>query len=215
MAKTMKAAVVHEFGKPLRIEEVPIPTLAEGEVLIKMMANGGMPQPYGTNTRLGHVIACGTGRADRSQDGEPRSVSTHISPQRKGSIAMSQAIEFTPAELNDFILRCQYNDLTRRRTRSLDGEYRLLWAVLEDAIRTYLANSTHSNPTQSRIFEEVRSWFESARNQEGLFGFESICGLLEIDPGRLLKGLKSVDARAYAAKRRRLVRNGGVRSLAA
>ena len=40
MAKTMKAAVVHEFGKPLRIEEVPIPTPEPGEVLIKVIANG-------------------------------------------------------------------------------------------------------------------------------------------------------------------------------
>jgi alcohol dehydrogenase, propanol-preferring len=40
MAKMMKAAVVHEFGKPLRIEEVPIPTPGPGEVLIKVMANG-------------------------------------------------------------------------------------------------------------------------------------------------------------------------------
>ena len=40
MAKTMKAAVVHEFGKPLLIEEVPIPTPGQGEVLIKVMANG-------------------------------------------------------------------------------------------------------------------------------------------------------------------------------
>ena len=40
MAKTMKAAVVHAFGKPLRIEEVPIPTPGPGEVLIKVVANG-------------------------------------------------------------------------------------------------------------------------------------------------------------------------------
>lgn len=40
MAKTMKAAVVHEFGKPLTIEEVPIPTPGRGEVLIKLIANG-------------------------------------------------------------------------------------------------------------------------------------------------------------------------------
>jgi alcohol dehydrogenase, propanol-preferring len=40
MAKMMKAAVVHEFGKPLRIEEVPIPTPGPGEVLIKVVANG-------------------------------------------------------------------------------------------------------------------------------------------------------------------------------
>ena len=40
MAKTMKAAVVHEFGKPLKIEEVPIPTPGRGEVLVKMNATG-------------------------------------------------------------------------------------------------------------------------------------------------------------------------------
>lgn len=40
MAKTMKAAVVHEFGKPLKIEEVPIPEPGPGEVLIKVIANG-------------------------------------------------------------------------------------------------------------------------------------------------------------------------------
>jgi propanol-preferring alcohol dehydrogenase len=36
----MKAAVVHEFGKPLKIEEVPIPTPGRGKVLLKVMANG-------------------------------------------------------------------------------------------------------------------------------------------------------------------------------
>jgi alcohol dehydrogenase, propanol-preferring len=40
MAKTMKAAVVHAFGKPLRVEEIPIPTPGPGEVLIKVMATG-------------------------------------------------------------------------------------------------------------------------------------------------------------------------------
>ena len=36
----MKAAVVHEFGEPLKIEEVPIPTPGYGEVLIRVIANG-------------------------------------------------------------------------------------------------------------------------------------------------------------------------------
>ncbi len=40
MARSMKAAVVREFGKPLNIEEVPIPTPAPGEVLVKIMATG-------------------------------------------------------------------------------------------------------------------------------------------------------------------------------
>ncbi len=37
---TMKAAVVHEFGKPLLIEEVPVPSPGPGEVLIQVKACG-------------------------------------------------------------------------------------------------------------------------------------------------------------------------------
>ncbi len=40
MAKTMRAAVVHTFGQPLTIEEVPIPTPGPGEVLVKVIATG-------------------------------------------------------------------------------------------------------------------------------------------------------------------------------
>ena len=40
MAKTMKAAVVREFGKPLSIEEVAVPIPGPGEVLVKIVATG-------------------------------------------------------------------------------------------------------------------------------------------------------------------------------
>src|ERR1700692_3870570 len=40
MAKTMKAAVVREFGKPLVIEEVAIPEPGPEEIQIKMEACG-------------------------------------------------------------------------------------------------------------------------------------------------------------------------------
>jgi propanol-preferring alcohol dehydrogenase len=40
MAKTMKAAVVREFGKPLAIEEVPIPQPMAGQILVKIRACG-------------------------------------------------------------------------------------------------------------------------------------------------------------------------------
>jgi len=38
--RTMKAAVVREFGQPLSIDEVPVPMPGRGEVLVKMMATG-------------------------------------------------------------------------------------------------------------------------------------------------------------------------------
>ncbi len=40
MTRTMRAAVVHAFGKPLSIEEVPIPVPGPGEVLVKIIATG-------------------------------------------------------------------------------------------------------------------------------------------------------------------------------
>ena len=40
MTKTMKAAVVRELGKPLSLEELPIPTPGPGEVLVKIRATG-------------------------------------------------------------------------------------------------------------------------------------------------------------------------------
>jgi propanol-preferring alcohol dehydrogenase len=40
MAKTMIAGVVHAFGKPLSIEEIPVPAPGPGEVLIKVVASG-------------------------------------------------------------------------------------------------------------------------------------------------------------------------------
>ena len=40
MTRTMKAAVVHAFGQPLAIEELPIPTPGRGEVLVRLVASG-------------------------------------------------------------------------------------------------------------------------------------------------------------------------------
>jgi hypothetical protein len=43
MNQTMKAAVVHAFGEPLRIEEVKVPLPGHGQILVKIEASGGMP----------------------------------------------------------------------------------------------------------------------------------------------------------------------------
>ncbi len=37
---TMKAAVVHAFGEPLRIEEVKVPLPGPGQILVKIEASG-------------------------------------------------------------------------------------------------------------------------------------------------------------------------------
>ncbi|MCE4555479.1 zinc-dependent alcohol dehydrogenase [Pelomonas cellulosilytica] len=40
MAQMMKAAVVHEFGRPLVVEDVPVPDVPPGQVLVKVVASG-------------------------------------------------------------------------------------------------------------------------------------------------------------------------------
>lgn len=40
LPNTMKAAVVHAFGQPLVIDEVPVPRPDPGQVLIKVVASG-------------------------------------------------------------------------------------------------------------------------------------------------------------------------------
>ncbi|MCL2535021.1 MAG: alcohol dehydrogenase AdhP [Nocardiaceae bacterium] len=40
MTETMKAAVVHEFGKPLTVEEVPVPTPGRNQALVKVRSSG-------------------------------------------------------------------------------------------------------------------------------------------------------------------------------
>ena len=40
MAKTMKAAIVRKFKEPLSIEEVPVPEVGRGQILVKIEACG-------------------------------------------------------------------------------------------------------------------------------------------------------------------------------
>lgn len=77
MSKTMKAALVHAFGKPLQIEEVAIPTPGPGQILVKIEACGVChtdlhaahgdwpvkPQPpfIPGHEGVGHVVDVGTG----------------------------------------------------------------------------------------------------------------------------------------------------------
>ena len=77
MIKTMKAAVVHEFGKPLTIEEVPVPVAGPGQILVKIAATGVChtdlhaaegdwpvkPKPpfIPGHEGVGHVVAVGPG----------------------------------------------------------------------------------------------------------------------------------------------------------
>jgi len=92
------------------------------------------------------------------------------------------------------ILPVQYFDLINRR-KFLNGERRLLLAVLEEALRTYLSNLKGRSREQRIRFAEVHCWFYSPCRPQSLFAFESVCDLLGIAPGILRTRLTSISLR--------------------
>ncbi len=83
----------------------------------------------------------------------------------------------------DILLPEQYNELRRRR-HELQGELKLMFAVLEDAIHCYLHHMNAKSRQRRILFYEVRDWINSKRSK-GLFAYETLCEALGIDAGRL------------------------------
>jgi hypothetical protein len=110
--------------------------------------------------------------------------------------AMNETMDYS-LDNSNAILPSQYSDLIRRRSLALDGEHRLMWAVLEDAIRSYLANQACATAKQQHAFAEVNAWFHAAADEPGgLFTFETICEFLAIDSAKLVKRLRCIRGKA-------------------
>jgi hypothetical protein len=92
-------------------------------------------------------------------------------------------------------LACYRLNTSNRRRAMSDGESRLLFAVGQGAIRTYLVNmngATHPRRARSR---EVATWFKETRTgsrRPGLFGFETLCEALGIEPDLQRRRLASL-----------------------
>lgn len=88
----------------------------------------------------------------------------------------------------DILLPEQYNVL-RRSHHELDGERRLMLAVLEDAIQCYLANINAKSLQGRLLFHEARDWMRYSTGK-GLFAYETLCESLGLDGGRLFGALE-------------------------
>jgi len=113
----------------------------------------------------------------------------------------------------DILMPSQFNDLARRR-KCLEGETRLAFAVLEDAVRTYVKHlHAHPRPWRETEFNEVRAWFESTRVRSP-FAFRNICEVLDLDADCLLKRLGTLRPGNLPQKQLRSVgRRHSVRAL--
>jgi len=88
------------------------------------------------------------------------------------------------------ILPVQFGESRRRKLPS-EGERRLLFAVLEDAIRTYLRDRDASDAARnSEEFLEAAEWL-STDDDSSPFTFVNVCEALEIEPDCLRMGISN------------------------
>lgn len=102
----------------------------------------------------------------------------------------------TPA----IILPARYYWALRHRTW-LDGERKLMLAVLDDGVQCYLKNIGARSRHRRILFFEVRAWMKSKHNH-GPFSFELLCQEFGIESARVRNALETRLALAQLAKRK-------------
>jgi len=87
----------------------------------------------------------------------------------------------------DILLPSQHADRIGTR-RILDGERRLMVAILEDAIDVYRKQAGAQETRKRHLFEDAETWIEDS-DPAWIFSFENICAVLDLDPSYIRRGL--------------------------
>jgi hypothetical protein len=110
----------------------------------------------------------------------------------------------------DPILPSQYYDRVVGG-RSPSGEFKLFFAILEDALRCYVRSRDCRSASKRAEFLDAQLWFH-ARGTPHLFCFESVCSFLGIDPNWLRQRLESLTPTDFPLKQYRTRRRRPARS---
>ncbi len=115
--------------------------------------------------------------------------------------AMADAFDAVTLFDADGVDAAQYTDTIQRKT-PLEPEKHLLLAVLEDALACYRKNVFARTAKKQAAYRDAEEWI-FATDDERFLGFESVCGVLGIEPSYLRRGLvewkrRKVKARANA-----------------
>jgi len=87
----------------------------------------------------------------------------------------------------DMLQSAQYLENLRRKT-PIEPEKKLMLAVLEDAINCFQTNVMAERGRRKKLFNETVDWFLD-RNDDWPFSFESVCGVLRLNPDYVRRGL--------------------------
>lgn len=86
----------------------------------------------------------------------------------------------------DTMLSSQFFGRLRSAERS--GERRLLCAVLEDGVLTYLKYAHATDPKARELFREAAEWIDASETD--FMAFETICHTVGLEPEYLRRGLR-------------------------
>lgn len=100
---------------------------------------------------------------------------------------MSHPLEANALFQPDTVLPLQYFERMRRNA-SPEGEKKLLLAVLADAVGCFQKYSLAYDKKGRARFEDAEHWIMD-ESDDGVFSFNAVCELLEIDPDYLRRGL--------------------------
>src|SRR5271170_2484737 len=93
------------------------------------------------------------------------------------------------------LLPDQYTDLIRRN-KLIEGEKKLMLAVLDDVIRCYLRNVNSNDSKRRQEFVEVKDWIGATSAvgtwRANVFSFENLCAALGLEPRFLLARLRTL-----------------------
>lgn len=76
----------------------------------------------------------------------------------------------------------------RREGTAMSGVKHLMFAVLEDAVRTYQSDAAATTRNRQISFHEAESWLMDA-SADGIFSCDNVCTTLGIDAACLRRGL--------------------------
>jgi hypothetical protein len=103
----------------------------------------------------------------------------------------------------DTLLPSQYFDRVRGRGE-LDGERRLMIAILEDALDVYRKQLTAEDTHGRQLFREAEEWLEDTQAND-LFSFENICDVLDLNSEYIRRGLHALRAKVANRPRAEVV----------
>lgn len=100
----------------------------------------------------------------------------------------------------DILLPSQFFPVLINTSSAARGGQRLLLAVLEDAVHTWLHYGHAQDCRGRRLFEETQAWFWSTQ-RDYVCAFECICEHLDLDPTCIRRGLLAWQQAETARKR--------------